>query len=83
MRINRMTSLAVIAASVLAAGCGEMVAVQCIEDTNCDLSAGGVCASAPTGHRWCAYPNASCQSGLRYSENGKYVLTGTGSTGPA
>jgi sulfatase modifying factor 1 len=82
MRINRMTSLAVLAASLLLLGCPNYKAVQCIRDENCDLSPGGVCAIASeTGHKWCAHPDASCPSGLRYEQDGKYPETGDGLSG--
>src|ERR1051325_12121216 len=49
------------------AGCGSRANVQCVQDGNCNLSTGGLCVSAPTGNRWCAYPDLACPSGLRYS----------------
>lgn len=56
---------------VLSAGtltaCLKRANVPCEQDSNCDLSAGGVCTAAPTGNRWCAYPNPDCASGLSYS----------------
>ena len=47
--------------------CGGTAAVQCDQNAGCDLNAGGICAAAGTGSRWCAYPDASCASGYRYS----------------
>ena len=49
-------------------GCEGRLNVQCEENSNCDLSTGGVCALASTGNRWCSYPDASCPSGYRYSD---------------
>lgn len=46
--------------------CGSRANVQCEENANCDLSTGGVC-TAGGGDQWCAYPDASCASGYRYS----------------
>jgi hypothetical protein len=49
------------------AACYERANVQCEQDSNCDLSGGGVCTSAETGNRWCAYPDPNCPAGYRYS----------------
>lgn len=68
MRIKQVTLLAVISASIFAAGCIEHVNVQCVENSNCDLSFGGVCTTAPTGNQWCAYPDPQCPSGYRYMD---------------
>lgn len=51
-----------------AVACGERIAVQCEEDSNCDLSGGGRCIAASTGSMWCAYPDDSCPGGYRYSD---------------
>ena len=40
-----MEAFLVLASSLLLAGCPHYVAVQCIEDTDCDLGPGGVCAT--------------------------------------
>lgn len=59
----------VVVLAVLLAGCPPPhLNVQCIEDSNCNLSYGGVCTLAPTGNRWCAYPDPDCPSGYRYSD---------------
>lgn len=50
-------------------GCGSRANVQCVQDENCNLSSGGVCLSASTGNRWCAYPDSACPSGLRFSND--------------
>lgn len=47
--------------------CPNRLNVQCIEDSNCDLSFGGVCTTSETGNHWCAYPDPNCVSGYRYS----------------
>lgn len=78
MRNDQTTALVMIVASLLLAGCPDLRFVQCIEDANCDLHPGGACATAPNGHRWCAYPDSSCPSGLRYDRNGPYPETGDG-----
>jgi hypothetical protein len=51
-------------------------AVPCVESTNCDLFADGICRPAPSGNRWCSYPDLVCPSGYRYSD-----LSGDGLSG--
>lgn len=41
--------------------------VPCVESANCNRLADGVCRSAPSGNRWCSYPDSVCPSGYRYS----------------
>jgi formylglycine-generating enzyme len=50
-----------------ALACNDRADIQCELNSNCDLSGGGVCTSAETGHRWCAYPDPNCPTGYRYS----------------
>lgn len=64
MRIFLM--ILVTSAGVLPA-CLNRANVQCEQDSNCDLNGGGVCTAAPTGNKWCAYPEPGCRSGYRYS----------------
>lgn len=47
--------------------CPNRLNVQCVENSNCDLYSGGVCATTGTGNHWCSYPDAACSSGYRYS----------------
>ena len=48
--------------------CINHVNVQCGQDSDCNLSGGGVCAEAAgTGNHWCAYPDSGCPTGYRYS----------------
>ncbi|MEJ7602005.1 MAG: SBBP repeat-containing protein [Kofleriaceae bacterium] len=54
--------------SLLLAACPGRENVPCIENTDCDLSTGGVCSMAATGNKWCAYPDPECESGYRYSD---------------
>jgi hypothetical protein len=49
------------------AACTKLQNVQCDQDSNCNLSAGGVCTAAPTGNLWCSYPDPHCPSGYSYS----------------
>ncbi len=46
---------------------GPAGAVQCEQNANCNLSAGGMCVEA-NGHQWCAYPDPGCPAGYRYSD---------------
>ena len=72
----RYLTLALMTAATLACG-GNNATVQCDVSPNCDLSGGGVCRAAPSGNRWCAYPDASCPSGYRWSS----FQTGDGLSG--
>ena len=47
--------------------CLKHANVQCEQDSNCDLQPNGVCATAPGGAQWCAYPDQQCPSGYSYS----------------
>ncbi len=58
----------ILLALVTAWGCLPPQDVQCTEDSNCNRFAGGACRSAPSGHRWCSYPDSACSSGYRYSD---------------
>lgn len=72
--------------SLLAAGCGGgSNNFECSGNAGCDLSGGGVCVAAPSGRNWCAYPDAACPGGYRYSDQnvgdglaGECVATGDG-----
>lgn len=54
--------------AVLMAGCPARKLVQCAEDEDCDSSGGGICTLAPTGNRWCSFPDPECPSGMRFSD---------------
>lgn len=56
-----------IVALFLAACSSPSNAVQCEQNGNCDLSAGGKCVASQGGHQWCAYPDPACPGGYRYS----------------
>lgn len=49
------------------AGCLKRANVQCELSSNCDLQQNGLCAMAPGGNQWCAYPDRQCPSGYSYS----------------
>ncbi len=49
-------------------GCPTDNPVECRDQSSCDLGAGGACLVAPSGNQWCAYPDSSCPSGMRYSD---------------
>lgn len=63
-----MPLLSLLAASTITPGCGSHPNVQCGVNSDCDLHLGGACATAPTGNRWCSYPDPSYPSGMRYSD---------------
>lgn len=63
----RHVSIVLIAAGAVAA-CNDRADVQCEENANCNLTSGGICATAGTGNRWCAYADPNCPSGYRYSD---------------
>lgn len=57
--------------SVALLGCGDdggNDGIECVLDSHCDRQSGGDCIVAPSGKQWCAYPDATCESGLRYDE---------------
>ncbi len=58
--------------ALLAVGlsCGsESADVECLEHANCNLESGGLCVEyRPTGHKWCQYPDESCDTGMRWSD---------------
>jgi hypothetical protein len=56
-----------VAAAGALTACTKLANVQCDQDSNCNLSGGGVCMAAPSGNQWCAYPDPSCPSGYSYS----------------
>jgi hypothetical protein len=55
-------------AVVVSACSGSNRAVPCEQDTNCNLSSGGMCIASPGGDSWCAYPDPECPGGYRYSD---------------
>lgn len=63
----RLVTLIVMAVAGACMGCVKRLDVQCEQNSNCDLSGGGVCATAETGNHWCAYPDPVCPTGYRYS----------------
>lgn len=63
-----MRSLVIGVAIVALAACNNGSNVQCDQNSNCDLSGGGMCIAASTGNMWCAYPDPLCPGGYRYSD---------------
>lgn len=64
----RLTLLVLVTA--LAAGCNHHDNVQCAGNPDCNLAAGGICLmTPPSGDQWCAYPDPTCTSGYRYSND--------------
>jgi len=64
----RVASVLLLAALSGGAGCVTRSSVQCIDESSCNLAAGGACVSTASGNQWCAYPDALCPSGLRFSD---------------
>lgn len=67
---------------LLVGACTGYKNVPCAANTHCDLQSGGVCVEGPSAS-WCAYPDTTCTSGLRYSDfdtgdgvSGECVSTG-------
>ncbi len=52
----------------LLAACPADENVPCNDNSDCDLTTGGACTPAESGHSWCAYPDSQCDSGLRFSD---------------
>lgn len=63
--------------SLVSLGCPGTNPVECRDQSSCDLFPGGVCLAASTGNQWCAYPDNTCPSGMRYSDQ----LVGDGLAG--
>jgi hypothetical protein len=63
-----VSRVVVVFLALFLAACPGTKDVQCEENSNCDLGAGGVCTLAPTGNQWCAYPDPECPSGTRFSD---------------
>lgn len=70
MRSPIVTSIISIAVMLLVAGCPSTNPVECRDISSCDLGPGGACVVSPSGNRWCAYPDVTCPSGQRYSDQG-------------
>jgi len=57
--------------ALAAAACGgaDRGYVECVDDTSCDRFDDGRCLENDlTGHRFCAYPDGACSSGMRWSD---------------
>lgn len=78
MSIARHAALTALAA--LLAGCpGPRQPVECVDETSCGLAVGGQClVNQATGNQFCAYPDAACPSGLRWSDfDVEAIISGT------
>jgi len=64
----RLASTMLLATALAVAACDNRANVQCLENPNCNLTTGGTCAVAPSGNHWCAYPDATCPGGYRFSD---------------
>lgn len=63
----RWAVVTLIGTSGLLAACTRLENVACEQSDECNLTAGGICSLAPSGNRWCSYPNSACESGYAYS----------------
>src|SRR3569623_1689877 len=77
----RLTYLGVLFVAVVGCG-GGGTAVQCEQDSNCNLTTGGKCGGV-SGANWCAHPDPECPAGYRFSTqsvgdglSGKCVMGG-------
>jgi TolB protein len=55
----------------LAVSCGgsDPAFIECRDDQSCDRFDGGRCVLNPdSGHKFCAYPDAVCETGMRWSD---------------
>jgi len=73
MRVVKPLSLVLALSVVVIVGvsaCGsDANVVECRYDTSCDRFTGGRCVENPeTGNRFCTYPDAACDSGMRWSD---------------
>lgn len=66
MQRNKIILWLLCASSTCIVGCSSVANVQCDQSSVCDLHPGGSCMAAPSGNKWCAYPDSSCPSGYRY-----------------
>lgn len=66
MQRNEIILWLLCASSACIVGCSSVAYVQCDQSSVCDLHPGGSCMAAPSGNKWCAYPDSSCPSGYRY-----------------
>lgn len=65
---STILSLLFVVSTLLLTACPSSNPVECRDISSCDLGPGGACVVAPSGNRWCAYPDGTCPSGQRYSD---------------
>lgn len=68
MRTNLFAPWLVVALLAPACGGPNKDGIECVQDSNCSLTEGGQCIQAPSGRHWCAYPDPTCPSGMRYMD---------------
>lgn len=68
MPSNIARSLILAVGTLLLTACPTSNPVECRDISSCDLGPGGACVASPSGNRWCAYPDSTCASGQRYSD---------------
>lgn len=64
----RSSRIALLFSTSVTMCCDSHPDIQCEMISDCNLHFGGQCTAAPTGHQWCSYPDPSCPSGMRYSD---------------
>src|SRR5262249_33894386 len=56
--------VALLSLMVVSSGCSSNIAPrECVLSTQCTSSPAGECATAPSGQKWCLYPDPSCPGG--------------------
>jgi len=69
LRRLRLVPLLLCSLALAACGGGDSDFVECRDDQSCDRFTGGKClVNDATGHKFCAYPDANCESGMRWSD---------------
>jgi len=68
--LKRGTYLIIVVVVAFVAGCPvSRHPIECADDTSCGLAVGGHCLVNPdTGNQFCAYPDADCPNGMRWSD---------------
>jgi Tol biopolymer transport system component len=63
-----MRAAAMLTACLICTGCPGRNAVECSDDTDCNVDAEGRCELYEGGQRWCSYASDSCESGRRWGD---------------
>lgn len=69
MRLAAPSLLVAVVACLSACPAASPPYIECADDTSCGLHVGGHCVANPaTDHKFCAYPDAACAGGFRWSD---------------